>query len=149
MESANSRQDSSAWKLVRCPNRDPGTKRERLGAKGGKLERSGHSLEVTDGAVDQETEFRLDARNSGLREIEVRAVNGPDPFVFNKQVKLTLSYAGCSISAKDEAQLRILRRNPHAKDGLDDLGGTVDTKLKTVTIWTNHLSGYVIGHGRA
>ena len=149
MESDNSRQDSSAWKLLRCPNRDPGIEREKLGARGGKLERSGHSLEVTDGAVDQGTEFRLDVRNSGLREIEVRAIGGPDPFVFKRRVKLTLSYTGCSISAQDEAQLRILRRNPHAKDGFDDLGGDVNPDLKTVTIWTDRLSGYVIAHGRA
>lgn len=78
---------------------------------------------------------------SGVLEIDIRA-NRQDHFVFNKPIRVTLDYGMCGPRAQPP-------RNAWHWDGSSKFfermpGFVVNTRAKTITFETDHLTGFII-----
>lgn len=132
--------------LLECPTDQTLTSNALVGPLGGVVSVGGHQLVIPPLAVLLPTQFNVTVPASNYMRVDVTAGNGQH-YQFHKPVSLKISYARCSRSNIDKENLRIF----YVDDNnviLEDMGGTDDKTARTVTIGTDHLSGYIIGQGR-
>lgn len=132
--------------LVECPANQTQTSSALIGALGGTLSVGNHRMVVPPLAVLGLGTFTMTVPASNYLEVEIRA-NGQEHYQFHRPVTLTLDYSRCTRSNIDKSPLRIFYIDPVNKQILQDLGGVDDKAARTVTVGTNHLSGYAIGEG--
>lgn len=133
--------------LIECPASETQSATASIGPLGGEVRVGAHSMVVPPLAVAGLGEtFTLTVPASNYLEVRIRA-GDREHFQFEKPVTVTLDYSRCTRSNIDKADLRVLYIDPATKQILEDMGGVDDKDARTVTIGTDHLSGYAIGEG--
>ena len=129
--------------LLSCPN----TKEERavqtIGPEGGTLKLAEHQLVVPQGGVVDKVSFSAALLEDRLLKVRLQA-NGADSFKFSQSASLALSYGRCE-PPPDAQRLRVYKIDPLTDEVLQDLGGTVDVRARTVTARLDTLSTYTLG----
>jgi hypothetical protein len=139
---------ASGATLLQCPSSTTTSRSAVIGLLGGVIALDGHVVAIPANAVLVPTQFTLTVPASSYVEVDIRAA-GQEHFVFERPVSLTLSYARCNRADVDRQNLRIFYIDSRTRAIIDDMGGTDNKVLRTVTTGTGHFSGYVIGQGRA
>jgi hypothetical protein len=133
--------------LVECPASETLTATASVGPTGGEVRVGAHRMVVPPLAVVGPAKtFTLTVPASNYMEVQIRAGN-QQHFQFNRPVSVTLDYSRCTRSNIEKGDLRVLYVDPVTKQILQDMGGVDDKDARTVTIDTDHLSGYAIGQG--
>lgn len=130
--------------LLECPVGVSSSTSSLIGPLGGILELNGHRVVVPPLAVAVPTTLTLTEPASNYVEVEVGAA-GTEHYEFLRPIALTLSYARCTRNNTEDENLRIFYIDPATKAILEDLGGTDDKTVRTVSTSTDHLSGYAVG----
>ncbi len=133
--------------LVECPTSETHTATATVGPTGGVVSVGAHRMVVPPLAVvGLAKTFTLTVPASNYMEVQIRAGN-QEHFQFLKPVSVTLDYSRCTRNNIEKRDLRVLYVDPVTKQILQDMGGVDDKNARTVTIDTDHLSGYAIGQG--
>ena len=113
-------------------------------ATGGQLTLLDVVLDVPAGAVPNDTLFSIFIPDDEKFFNEF----GTDGLVFDKPVKVTMSYRGADLSNVNENTIRIGYLNENTGEW-EDIECRVDHQNKVVTAWLNHFSAYgLISDGR-
>ncbi|MDZ7361050.1 MAG: hypothetical protein ONB46_10030 [candidate division KSB1 bacterium] len=97
------------------------------------------SISIPAGAVSSDKNISINCNDN----LYVQADFGPDGTQFNLPATITISYANADITGSTQANLSISWFDP-AQGQWVDLGGTVDTKNKTVSVQVWHFTEYTL-----
>lgn len=131
--------------LLECPVSTTTSASALVGPLGGVVSVAGHQLVIPPNAVVMPTQFTVTVPASNYLRVDITAGDG-EHYQFERPVTMTLSYARCTRTNINKANLRIFYVDDNNAI-LQDMGGTDDKSARTVTTGTDHLSGYVIGEG--
>jgi hypothetical protein len=101
-----------------------------------------NSVDIPDGALNQDEDFEMIAMPPGRIGVEVGA-QGKQEVHFSKPVTLVLSYHGCP-KPKGAGRYTIARVRDDGS--LEDVGATDDEQRMTVTTTVDRFSGYLIAN---
>ena len=108
-------------------------------ATGGQLALLDVTLDIPAGALDNDTVFSINIPDLNVFYNEF----GTDGLVFNKPVKVTMSYRDAILTGMNESTIRIAWYNDKT-GSFDDVVCTVDYINKEVTGYLNHFSAYAL-----
>lgn len=136
--------DSSSAHLLQCtPPADSQTVTTDIGPLGGTLAIGNTSVVIPQGAVLQNTTFRLTIPASNLVEISVKA-GAADHFLFAQPVTISIDYGRCASTLSPLQPVTAWHIDETSKALLENMTG-VDLRLfHTITFLTGHLSGYAV-----
>ncbi len=106
-------------------------------SEGGRLELLDVVLEIPAGAVPHDTIFSISIPDLNVFYNEF----GTNGLVFEKPVKVTMSYRDADLTGINEASIRIAWFN-YQTGVFEDLACTVDTVNKSITAELEHFSAY-------
>ena len=103
----------------------------------------GHSVLVPGGALLGPTSLTITEPASNIVVLRIQA-NDAQHFQFEAPVLVTISYARCHRRSLDQGALEVWYIDEATGELLENMGGVDNPLLRTVSFWTNHLSGYAI-----
>ena len=127
--------------LLACPVSKSRSATEVIGAEGGTLKLSGHTVNIPAGAVSQPTAFTISVPASDNLLVDVSAADA-EHYRFAKPVEMTISYKRCAQQGLASFSAWYIERSTGAM--IERMGGTDDKRHRSVTFLTDHLSGYAI-----
>lgn len=136
-------EETSSPKYVECPVNVTRSVTGTIGSLGGSLSLDGTVFLVPEGALLEETTFRLALPASRYMEVSITA-EGYDRFDFAVPAVVTVDYGRCTRANILRAPLSVWWVDTHTKAPLENMGGIDDKLLKTITFTTEHLSTYVV-----
>jgi hypothetical protein len=108
-------------------------------SSGGTVSINELSISIPDGAVSSDKNISINCDD----DLYVQADFGPDGTQFNKAATITISYANADMTDITQPNLSISWFDPNAGEWID-LGGTVNTKAKTVSVQVWHFTQYTL-----
>lgn len=128
--------------LLQCPTAHPAAAEASVGSDGDEIKVRGHTFHLRPGSVERVTGFRVRDRVDGYAGVEIH----PHGTRFSTPARLTLSYARCGSEVAGYRRLTIVEVD--SLDGTtilnDKLQGEWNRRDSTVTVFIQHLSGYLI-----
>jgi hypothetical protein len=134
---------SSGPALLSCPTNETGSASGTVTPLGGLVSLDGHSIQIPGGALIAPITLTLTEPASRYMEISIRAGDG-EHFQFEAPVLVTISYARCSRSNIEHGPLQVWHIDETTHEPIEMMPGVDDKLTRTVSFWTNHLSGYAI-----
>jgi hypothetical protein len=108
-------------------------------SSGGTVSINELSISIPNGAVSSDMNISINCND----DLYLQADFGPDGTQFNKSATITVSYANADMSGITATDLSISWFDPNAGEWID-LGGTVNTKAKTVSAQVWHFTEYTL-----
>ena len=130
-------------KLLVCPNEKEVRAEQTIGPEGGTLKLDEHRLVVPKGGVAEKVSFTAVLLADRTLKVQLQA-NGKDSYRFVQPAALTLGYGRCDPPA-DAKTLRVYKIDPTTGKVLQDLGGKVDERERSVTASLDGFSIYTLG----
>ena len=134
---------SSGPSLIQCPTNTTSSATETVTALGGTVSLGGHSIQIPGGGLLGPTTITVTEPASQYVEIDIQA-GAAEHFDFQLPMLVTISYARCGRTDIDRIPLQVWYIDPVTHELLENMGGVDNKLLRTVSFWTNHLSGYAI-----
>lgn len=128
--------------LLVCPNDREIRETATIGPEGGALKLGENSLVLPEGAIEEEVRFtaRLLADRSLKLSLEA---NDQPTYKFARPATLTLSFGRCEAPSEPQ-RVRVYKIDEKGTI-VEDLGGEVDVRARTVTTKLETLSIYTLG----
>ena len=126
--------------LLYCPEKRAESRTRVIDSRGGSLRLAGHSIDVPAGAVLAPTAFTISVPASPNMEIDISA--GDAHYRFAKPVQITISYKRCE--KQGAFDFKVWYIDPATGTLLEQMDAVDDKRRRSVTFFSDHLSGYAI-----
>jgi hypothetical protein len=133
---------SSGPRPLWCPSAETSWTTSIVTPLGGLVTLGGHSMLIPGGRLLEPTPINLMEPASRFMVMTIRA-GAEEHFQFEGPILVTISYARCAPWSVVRP-LQVWLVDPDTHELIENMGGFDNKLTRTVTFWTDHLSGYAI-----